>query len=246
MKLIYPGLFQNTNVIEALFTEANRDTVNPDRTIPGLDLGINTLSDSEKVGHNIRILADQIGWEPNQIATAQQVHGTHIERVDKPGLYPNTDGLITNKRGIALGIQVADCAAVIIADPVSKTIGTFHAGWKGAAAGIVNKGLEMMEIKPVNLKHTLAYISPCISLKNFEVGEEVAKKFPDAFVDRNSFSKPHVDLKNYIYHQLHQDGLLEENIYCSEECTYDDNRFYSFRREREQAGRMLALVKITS
>lgn len=246
MKLIYPGLFQNSNEFEALFTEANRDIVNPEGTIPGLDLGINTISDSEEVGRNIRILSDHLGWDPNDIATAYQVHGTHIEIVDKPGLYPDTDGLITNKRDLALGIQVADCAAVIIADPVSKTAGIFHAGWKGAAAGIVTKGLKMMEIKPVNLKHTLAYISPCISLKNFEVGEEVAKKFPDAFVDRNTYSKPHVDLKKYINHQLHQGGLMEQNIYCTVGCTFDDNRFYSYRREREQAGRMLALVKIIS
>src|SRR5690625_6312525 len=85
-------------------------------------------------------------------------------------------------------------------------------------------------------QHMRAYISPCISLENFEVGEEVARQFPNEFCDYVSWDKPHIDLKGFLLSELLEAGISERKILTSEYCTMEDTRFYSYRREKEKAG----------
>lgn len=241
----HPEIFNGIDSLEAIFTEADRDLVNNKGTIPGLNLGYNTAASTDEVDRNFNSLFKKLGWLDQKYSIANQVHGTRIEIVSKPGVIKDTDGLITTTSNLALGIRVADCAAVLIADPVKRIIGAFHAGWKGASHGIIPAGINTMKKlggDPVNF---LVFISPCISLKNFEVGEEVADQFPDQFIYREGFNKPHIDLKGFIMNQLVQKGVIESNIQLSEKCTVDDERFFSFRRERERAGRMLGMIKLT-
>lgn len=234
----------NSKVTQAVFTESNRNIVNTKESIPGLNLGINTNAPDAIIQNNLTLLFAELGWDIHQLATANQVHGSNIQIINKPGIYDNTDGLITKAKNLALGIRVADCAAVLIADPSSEVIGAFHAGWKGAAGNIIPKGITKMISLGADTDQMIAYVSPCISKSNFEVGEEVASKFPDEFVDRVSYTKPHVDLKAFILQQLIQGGLKKLSIEVDECCTVEDDQFYSYRRERSSAGRMLALIKL--
>lgn len=234
----------NTQVTQAVFTESNREIVNTFESIPGLNLGINTNTPDSIIQKNLSLLFAELGWDIQQLATANQVHGSNIQIIEKPGVYENTDGLITKAKNLALGIRVADCAAVLIADPSSEVIGAFHAGWKGTAGNIIPKGIKKMISLGADTDQMIAYVSPCISKANFEVGEEVASIFPDAFVDRISYTKPHVDLKAFILHQLIQGGIKKMSIEVDEGCTVEDDQFYSYRRERSLAGRMLALIKL--
>ncbi|MGF1669960.1 MAG: polyphenol oxidase family protein, partial [Balneolaceae bacterium] len=146
---------------------------------------------------------------------------------------------------LILGIQVADCAAILLSDPENHIIGASHAGWRGAAAGIVMKTISMMISAGARPDRMIAFISPCISQEKFEVGPEVAEQFPDEYVDSKSFKKPHVDLKGFIKHQLLRTGIPDKQIETSELCTYlDRDKFYSFRRERHRAGRMLGMIRL--
>lgn len=244
MKLYYPKIFTENATLSAFFSSSNRRLINKEGTISGLNLGYNTNAPEEEIDQNFAHLFSELNWDRNKIALANQVHQTDVRYVTKPGIYDNTDGFITDIPGLSLGIRVADCAAMLVGDPINNVIGAFHAGWKGAAGGIIPKGIEEMSIRGADTKHILVYISPCISLKNFEVGEEVAKLFPDRFVDRKSFQKPHVDLKGFILWQLLNAGIDQTNIEVSTKCTVDDSELYSYRRERDQAGRMLGLIKI--
>lgn len=234
----------NTQAIQAVFTESNRENVNTRESIPGLNLGTNTNAPDSIIQKNLSLLFAELGWDIHQLATANQVHRSNIQIIEKPGIYENTDGLITKAKNLALGIRVADCAAVLIADPSSEVIGAFHAGWKGAAGNIIPKGIKKMISLGADTHQMVAYISPCISLENFEVGEEVATKFPDEFIDRVSYIKPHVDLKAFILHQLTQGGLKKMSIEVDEGCTVEGDQFYSYRREHSLAGRMLGLIKL--
>jgi YfiH family protein len=164
--------------------------------------------------------------------------------VTSPGTLAETDGLITTEPDLSLGIRVADCAAVLIADPVNQVAGAFHAGWKGAAANIIFKGIDQMIKSGAEPRSMYVFISPCISVANFEVGEEVAVKFPEKFVHRKNHSKPHIDLKAFTIDQLVQKGVQTGRIECSPECTVDSEAYFSYRRERDRAGRMLALIKL--
>ena len=244
MNLIRPTVFQKSTHITAVFTEANRHVSSNDNSSQALDFGINTLTPKDQIEKNYEKLLTYLELESNSIAIAKQVHGSNIEIVDTPGIYENTDGLITKTPNLALGIQVADCAAILVADEVNGVIGAFHAGWRGAVGNILPKGLKIMESVGGQLNRYKAYISPCISEEKFEVGEEVAKLFPSAFVDRSSYSKPHVNLKGFLKHQMIDSGMKSSQIEISPGCTIQNKEFFSYRREREKAGRMLGLINL--
>ncbi|MDZ7757347.1 peptidoglycan editing factor PgeF [Rhodohalobacter sp.] len=244
MKLFYPSIFDKDSQITALFSESNKEIINTGGYVPGLNLGYNTEAEPAEVDKNFKLLFNKIGWNRTHLAIANQIHGSNIIQVTEPGVYDDTDGFITDKTGLSLGIRVADCVAILAGDSVNGIIGAFHAGWKGAADNIVPKGIRKMTQLGADPDHIRVYLSPCISFKNFEVGEEVASQFPDQFVDRESYKKPHVDLKGFIHRQLLNSGVNKENIELSEDCTVQDSKYYSYRRERDRAGRMLGLIKL--
>lgn len=245
LEFIQPDIFSPLEGVQCIFTKANRhiSTQKPGK-IEGLHLGAFSHGDDVSVKENYSLLFDTLRWNEKHLAIARQVHGTHVITVEEPGIYPDCDGLVTKKVGLAIGIQVADCAAVVLYEPEARVAAVLHAGWRGAVSGIVIDGLKSMMSLGGNTSKVLAYISPCISLQNFEVGVEVANLFPDEFCDYTSFEKPHVDLSGFIASQLKSKGVLDKNIESSNSCTFANDQFYSYRRERESAGRMLALIKI--
>lgn len=246
LNLITPVIFEPCNRITSFFTESNRGEYNQHLQISGLNLGLNTDEDSSVIKKNYQFVQQKTGCSPNPFALAHQVHSSIVKVIDKPGIYKHTDGLITRKPSLILGIQIADCATVLIADIKNQVIGAFHAGWRGASEGIVSKGLAVMKELGSRSPHFKAYISPCISQANFEVGPEVAEKFPDQFCDYISYRKPHIDLKGFLKYELESAGVQSIDIEVSSFCTVDSSRFYSYRRERNHAGRMLGCIMLKS
>lgn len=249
-RVIRPQIFANIPHVDCFFTEANRDAEafrEIKQSIPGLNFGLNSSAPEEEVEENCNTFFTSIGLNPQNLSIARQVHDNEIKIVHKPGVHDQTDGLITTKSGLILGIQVADCAAVLVADsnPDHPVAGAFHAGWRGALKGIVPEGIAKMVQQGGDLRSLKVYISPCISIENFEVGNEVASEFPSEYCDRVSYEKPHIDLKEYIRGQLISSGIQEHHIECSPYCTIRDDRFYSFRREHYNSGRMLGVIRLT-
>ena len=229
--------------IEAAFSLKN-PRWNTDSHIPGLNLGYNTSEDDAITTRNRLEWIKSAGGRPELTSWGIQVHQDNVQLVNEPGVFPNTDALVTKRSGHSLAIFVADCAAVLLADSEAGVIGAAHAGWKGAVADIVPKTVVAMEKLGAQPSRIKAFISPCISLAKFEVGEEVADRFPEQFADR-SRTKPHVDLKGFVMQQLLDAGLSTEAITLSKECTVGDPKaFYSFRREKQQSGRMMALITL--
>src|SRR5206468_2132953 len=104
-----------------------------------------------------REIRNSIGVGDWPLFSAEQIHGNKIAVVDEVGSprcadwtpqrgvptkeFPGCDGLITNQRGIALGIYVADCCAVYIVDPKTPAIGLVHSGCKGTELGVVTNAI---------------------------------------------------------------------------------------------------------
>jgi polyphenol oxidase len=215
----------------------------PDDIIPGINVGLNTAEDQKRVWQKRALFLNKLGIPVSNVVFARQIHSATVHYVTDPGTVDGVDGFITDRPGLALAIQVADCAAVFIADRSRGVIGAIHAGWKGAASGIIINAVSMMQSKGAEPENMQAWISPCIGAGRFEVGEEVAELFPPEFVLRAGFEKPHIDLKAYVRSQLLQCGLEGDQIYTDPGCTYNDSEvFYSYRRDRERAGRMMGLV----
>lgn len=244
--LIRPQIIEDDETIRAWFTLKNSAFGKGHRTISGLNLGFNTAEEKGVVAKNRLKLFEQLDLDQQWIAYADQVHSNKVQSVTQGGIYPATDGLVTLIPGLTLAIQVADCAAVLLWDTSQKIVGALHAGWRGAAGNIVPNGIEKMTSMGADPQKMKAFVSPCISLKNFEVGREVAVQFPDEFVDYERYAKPHVDIKGFLRYQLRKEGIPEGNIEIRQECTMEDGQnLYSYRREGKKSGRMMALIQIT-
>ncbi|TNE69943.1 peptidoglycan editing factor PgeF [bacterium] len=230
--------------VKAFFTLKNEHFAE-DRLIPGLNVGFNTSENREQIIKNRKQIFDSYYIDDSNVAFGNQVHGTHIELVEQPGLYANTDGLLTCEKGIGLAILVADCAAILLYDEESNSVSALHAGWRGAIGGILLKALDMFKAKGSSLKKIQAFVSPCISAAQFEVGEEVAAQFPEEVVIRGIYEKPHIDLKLFLKNQFLEAGVNMENVEIHDGCTLSEaSNYYSYRREGKQSGRMMAYIEL--
>lgn len=246
IEVIRPEIFQEEESVQAFVTLKNENLSGAEHHISGLNLGYNTKESPEVITQNRQMLIRELGLSEDRVAFASQVHSNRTNVITTGGTFPDTDGLITQIPGLALAIQIADCPAVLIADTTSRTTAAVHAGWRGASSNIVPKTLEKMEQVGAKSDKCRAFISPCICLDHFEVGREVAEQFPDLFVDNKRYKKPHVDLKKYLQHQLLQGGLSEKNIEVHPGCTVGNEQYYSYRREGEQSGRMMAVIQMSN
>ncbi|MCR5151666.1 MAG: peptidoglycan editing factor PgeF [Prevotella sp.] len=210
--------------------------------------------DEAAVTSNLMRLSAMLGISPEKILMPHQTHGTYILPVadeflslnpkTKAMLLENTDALVTDVRGVCIGVSTADCIPVLLYDPVQKVSAAVHAGWRGTVACIVVKTVQrfcqMYGSKPSDIR---AVVGPGISLDNFEVGDEVYQQFAEAGFDMSAISrrydKWHIDLPECNRLQLLEAGLKEANIHASKICTYDNNNdFFSARRQGIMSGRI--------
>ena len=168
---------------------------------------------------------------PSKIARVRQVHGADVVRVETGGDFGEADALFTTERDLALAVFVADCAAVVIGG--TGGVGLAHAGWRGAAAGVVPALLEEMERAKIEIEW--AALSPMIGPCCFEVGPEVVAQFRTLTATTTTWGTPSVDLARAIADQL------PVPVTASVGCTRHDQRFLSFRRGDRDA-RMVALA----
>ena len=165
-----------------------------------------------------------LGFDWSQLCLAEQVHGAGlavVRNVDAVQTWPNVDGLITPDTGLLLGIYVADCGAVYIADPVKRVVALLHSGKKGTEANITGKAISKMEEEfgssPADM---VVVLSPCVRPPVYEV-----------------------DIAAQIRQQVIAAGVPEDQFTDSGICTGSDlTRYYSYRVEKGNTGRMLALL----
>ena len=242
---ISPRLFEGLEGVVAGFSTRNGGvSVAP---FTSLNLGLSTKDSEERVLENRRRLFESVGFTLEDLAITGQVHGDDVLVVDRAGLYVGNDGLVTNQAGVLLCLSAADCASVLLVDPVERVVGACHAGWRGTRARITEKTILMMTGLGADPANMYGYISPCISLKHFEVGWEVAEQFHEAYVHQlPGKKKPHVDLKAALYDQLLSQGIQKNRIEVSPYCTFNDiDHFFSYRAEGGKTGRLMGFVGFT-
>jgi YfiH family protein len=210
-----------------------------------LNLGLSTEDDPIAVEENRRIFFQSLGLSPAQIASAYQIHGDAILKVDQAGRADGYDALITNVPNIFLTVTIADCTPILIADPRTRAVAAIHAGWRGTIAEIVSKTITRMQAEfGVQPQDCLAYIGTCIDECSFEVNADVADHFESDYKRWDeSLQKYFVDLKAANRAQLIGAGILPEKIEVSPYSTVVNNAdFYSYRKEKGVTGRMLNLI----
>ena len=191
----------------------------------------------------MRIVRDGFGIEA-ALALCTQVHGRNVVRA-KTGECDSCDGLWSSDTGTALGIKVADCLPVTIADMDRGVIANVHSGWRGAVQKITAEAIDAIGgVTPT----AQAWLGPSIRVCCFEVGEEVVDQFRESYAEAESFVdrsgvKPHIDLPRLTAALLIERGIAPRNIHDSGLCTRcDGSIFHSYRRDAGRGGRNLAVA----
>lgn len=167
-----------------------------------MNLSYNVGDDPAIVEMNRATFFSQFGISNSELAIPLQSHSENICSVNTPGEYEDCDALITNTKGLALIITIADCVPILLFDPIQNAIGVVHAGWRGTANAIVKRALyKMKEEFRTDIKNVLAFIGPSAGVCCYEVSEEVAVKFKNKIVPYNK-TKAFVDLKKENAFQL--------------------------------------------
>ncbi len=198
--------------------------------IPGVDVSHDKAEVLKRLNAAHGEIGHAVGMGDWPLFTAQQIHGNKVAVVDLADCsgsrvgcenkeFRGCDGIITNQRGVALGIYVADCCAVYLVDSKTPAIGLVHSGRKGTELGVVTNAIRQMIDRfgsdPGNM---IVQLSPCIRPPHYEV-----------------------DLAAEIIRQFRALGVKE--IHDSGICTACDlGRYYSYRAEKGKTGRMLALI----
>jgi len=163
------------------------------------------------------------------LATMSQVHGNAVAAVEDPGDAGTCDGLVTATPGLALLTQVADCVPVLLADTEGAVVSAVHAGWRGAAADIVGRTVDVMH--RMGADRIEAVIGPAICGGCYEVGTEVrdavAAVLPEA-ASTTSVGTPSVDLRAGLVAHLARLGVAADVV---GPCTFESAHLFSFRRD---------------
>lgn len=227
-----------------------------------LNLGTSRDEPYDNILANYRILCGAYGLDYDELALVRHEHGDNILRIDRSAggrgvaLPPLdfSDGFVTNDPGITLVTNHADCAAFFLYDPVTRSIGLAHAGWKGMFARIGQKlALRLKREFGAEPCDMLAVVGPCICENCFEVERELGERFaeefdcPDIFTSGGSEKpdKAYVSLHTAALIQLKDAGVQLENIRLMKHCTMEERGlFYSYRRDGKNTGSMAAFLRL--
>lgn len=192
--------------------------------------GVDVLGDREFALRNLAPHHDRwISNEFPEISTrhhAEQVHGNEIAAITETSdraiiQHAGVDGLITNLPNQLLGIYVADCAAIYLVDPVTRSIGLLHSGKKGTEGNILRQAvIEMQHRYGTNPGDLVCVVSPCIRPPDYDI-----------------------DFAATIRQQAGELGIAKIHD-LGENTASDLTRHYSYRIEKGQTGRMLALLSL--
>ena len=229
-----------------------------------LNFSYSRKDDPADVLENFTRMADTLGVERDRMVVSYQTHTTNVRRVTREdegkGVirerdYRNVDGLITDVPGITLVTFYADCVPLYLVDPVHHAIGLSHSGWRGTVRRMGQVTMDAMkEAFGTRPEDVTACIGPSICRDCFEVGEEVAEAFADAFDPKyrdalyRANAKPgkyQLDLwkANEIIFQ--EAGVPKEQIHTTNICTMCNSDYlFSHRRVGEERGNLAAFLSI--
>jgi YfiH family protein len=221
-----------------------------------LNCGLGSADLPERVLENRRRVAIALG-AGSGVVTLYQEHGsTALAITEAPNrdALPKADAVVTAQRGLVIGVLTADCAPVLLADRDAGVVAAAHAGWRGAASGILEAAIAEMERIGARRENISAAVGPCINQAAYEVGDDFqsAVAARDA-AGRDFFQRPkteaklHFDLPGYAVMRLRRAGLL--NIEALPLCTYEnESEFFSYRRatHRKDAdyGRQISAIVV--
>jgi YfiH family protein len=196
---------------------------------------------AEYVHRNRKILKAGLNL-PSEPVWLQQVHGVEVIKADRIDTLAQADASYTDESGVVCAVMTADCLPVLFCGDQGRVVAAAHAGWRGLQAGILERTLEMM-----NCREMQVWLGPAIGPENFQVGDDVRTLFIDKYsatLSAFQIAEPGKWLAD-IY-QLARIILRKQavdQIFGGGFCTVSDSsRFFSYRRDGAKTGRMASLI----
>lgn len=225
--------------------------------------------DEDAIARNREALCHLLGIDDDRLLMPHQVHRADVACIDasfftltpaeRKARLEGIDAVMTNLQGVCIGVSTADCIPILLFDQQKQVVAAVHAGWRGTVQRIAEKAVAAMTAcygsQPSDV---VAQIGPGISLKSFEVGqevydafaaegfcmEEISRLMPSSQGNENE-EKWHIDLPACNRLQLLEAGLQNEQIHTLPVCTYEQyTDYFSARRLGINSGRIFTGIML--
>ncbi len=208
----------------------------------GADFGLSSAEPTSLVLDRWRRF--RVGLQPafGTVIVAHQCHGTTLATHGAPGpgwrVLDDTDGHLTREPSLLLGVTVADCVPVYLVQKAGPWIGLLHAGWRGIAGGVVERGIaRLVDLATCPRADIVLHCGVSICGQCYEVGPEVV----EAVTGTPATGKQRLDLRSLVVERAERCGVRRVTVspWCS---AHDQATFYSYRRSGGRDGRMVAYI----
>ncbi|MBN9318918.1 MAG: polyphenol oxidase family protein [Caulobacterales bacterium] len=221
-----------------------------------LNVGRGSQDEGPDVDENRGRCAAFFGVTADDLNTCFQIHSATAIVADGSwgGVRPEGDAVVTRTPGLICGALSADCAPVLIADPVARVVASAHAGWKGALGGVVASAVEAMVDLGASRDRMVAAVGPCIGPDSYEVGVDFLERFEAGSPGAGRFFRPGAaddkrlfDLPGFVLSRLAEAGV-ERAEWTGQDTCADEANFYSNRRAVKRGetdyGRLLSAIML--
>ncbi|WP_417494243.1 peptidoglycan editing factor PgeF [Maricaulis sp.] len=242
LDLLTSPLLQRDDLVHAFTTRAGGVSKGP---YASLNMTRSRGDSAEHVATNRTRVREALGLD--HLAFAIQVHGKAVVRVDDAPrgdqAAGEADAMITDRPGIGLICQTADCTPILLFDPKRRAVAAIHSGWRSTVQNIVAETVAAMQREYASEPgDVIAAIGPSISAANYRVGPEVVAQFEAVFADRSGILSAldgeggaQLDVGEACRRQLIASGVRAEKIERSALCTYaEEARLFSARRSHHR------------
>lgn len=257
--LTYP-LLDQTGIVKHCFTTRLGGV--SEGIFSSLNLSFSRGDKRAAVEENYRRLASALSVDYGSFVCSDQTHTINVIRIGvedagngilKERPYTDVDGMITNDPGVTLVTYYADCVPLYFVDPVQKSIGLSHSGWKGTAGGMGRVTIEAMTREfGSHAQDIICAIGPSICQDCYEVGEDVAKEFQKSFrgqedmvlMDKGN-GKYLLDLWKANEIILLEAGIQKEHLAVTNLCTCcNKDLLFSHRGSHGKRGNLAAVLAL--
>ena len=212
-------------------------------TYESLNVGIGRGDDDDVVLKNRKKIAEHFGLPVENLVILNQKHGDTVHVIDAKNknkyLFKNVeqaiqnegDAIVTNEKGILIGVNTADCAPILLCDRDAKDIAVIHAGWRGSNGKIIENTLEKM--KSLGCKNIVACIGACLQRLHFEVKNDIEFKVDRRYISYSDDTTL-FDMQLQILEKLLANGT--KSVAKMDIDTFSNLNYFSKRRIGDQTG----------
>ena len=219
----------------------------------GLNCGRGSKDNKINIIKNLNYVSQKLFIKKNKLILMNQTHSNRVIEINKNNYKKkiNADAMITEVKGLIIGVVTADCVPIIIYDYKNGVVGCIHAGWKGAFSGIIKNTVD--KIKKLNSENKIfASIGPCIGKNSYEVDLIFYKKFLEKseknsnyFYNKNK-NKKLFNLRKFVADKLTELGVKIDHV--NHDTFREKNNFFSFRRscklKQNDYGRCISVISL--